>query len=283
MRFKSGDASRMLDIMTAEHRQKIVSAMLAKGMSTVAIATRIGVPVATVRTDRLVLSAPNPEEVRKFSLESLSAHKPATGQSEMHPEDRREAVARLHLKGVTDAEISRVLNIPTTTVGRDRMQMNLVLQSPEIAINARRAKVKEMIDSGANRKEIAKAVGVTGSTVSRDREALGYGPWIDAEAQEIENRRKSVKELIDSGLTCKEIGVKLGVTSMTVIRDCEVLGITPKRSIAGIAMAQAERRAAVRAEYEQGKTITEIADKLGIHRGTVHGDIKYSGLSRHAE
>lgn len=264
----------MLDIMPAEQRRKIVSTMVSRGMSTVAIANRIGVPVSTVRTDRLVLSAPNPEEVRKCSPEKFGVQKYVTGSSSMHPDDRRESVAKLHLKGVSDAGISRTLNVSPSTVSRDRGRMNLSFQPPEIAINARRAKVKELIDSGLNCKEIRKALGLTKVMVIRDRAALGYAPWNEEEAKAISERRANVRELIGAGMSCRQVGLKLGVTAMTVSRDCDAMKIIPPLSEAGVVSAKAHRRRAVQAELEKGTDIKDIAVKLGVSHMTVRRDIE---------
>jgi DNA-binding NarL/FixJ family response regulator len=268
----------MLDTMPVEQRQKIVSTMISKGMSTVAIANRIGVPVATVRTDRLVLSAPNPEEVRKCSPEKFGVQKPLTGVSSMHPDDRRESVAKLHLKGESDAEIARTLNVSPSTVSRDRDRQNLSFPPPEIAINARRAKVKELIDAGLNCKEIMKTLGLTKVMVIRDRAALGYVPWNEEEAQNIKERRANVKELIGTGMSCRQVGMKLGVTAMTVSRDCDTMSIVPPLSEAGVVSKKVQRRRAVLSEQEKGTDIKDIAAKLGVSHMTIRRDIAQLGF-----
>jgi DNA-binding NarL/FixJ family response regulator len=264
----------MLDTMPVEQRQKIVSTMISKGMSTVAIANRIGVPVATVRTDRLVLSAPNPEEVRKCSPEKFGVQKPITGLSSMHPDDRRESVAKLHLKGESDAEIARTLNVSPSTVSRDRVHQNLSFPPLEIAISARRAKVKELIDAGLNCKEIMKALGLTKVMVLRDRAALGYVPWNEEESQNIKERRANVRKMIESGMSCRKVGMKLGITGMTVSRDCDAMGIVPPMSEAGVVSKKSQRRRAVLSEREKGTEIKDIAAKLGVSHMTVRRDIE---------
>lgn len=263
----------MLEALPTEKRRNLVSTMVSRGMSTVAIANRIGVPVATVRTDRLVLSAPNPEEVRKCTPEKFGVQKHYGERSTMLPLERRKAVTKLHRKGLNDAEISRALKIAPSTVGRDRARLKLTLKSPEEAIRERRAKVKELIESDASCKEIADTLQVTQMTVIRDRAALGYPSWSE-ESTVIDTRRSAVREMIDAGLSCRRIGMNLGVTSMTVLRDCEAMGIVPARSRGAKEQEKAKRRAAVRAEFEKGAAVKEIADKLGVNHMTVRRDIE---------
>lgn len=273
-----GTISKMLDTLPVTHRQKLISTMLTRGMSTVAIAHRIGVPIATVRTDRLVLSAVNPEEVRKHSPEKFGAQRPVIwSPSKMPLEERRQAVAKLHQQGLSDAAIARTLNVGCSTVGKDREQMGMVLEPVEHTIQERRARVKVMIDDERSCKEIEMELGVTKMTVIRDRAALGYSPWREDREQEITARRAQVKEMVAAGQPSKIIAEALGVNTMTISRDCEALGISPPQNKESIARSVAERRSAVRDEYERGTAIKEIAAKLGVNHMTVRRDIELLG------
>lgn len=270
----------MFDVQHADSRRKIVSMMITKGMSTAAIANRIGVPIKTIRTDRLMLSVPNPEEVLRQAPErSTLAMKAKTyAYSPMDIQARRNSVAKLHGEGKNDAEIARSLQVPTMAVFRDRKALNLERISNEEETLERRANVRKMFDEGMECAEIAKELGISKMTVLRDRKHMGLTALSAEQESAITERRSKVAVMVKSDMNYKQIASALGMSEMMVSRDCEAMGLTSLKSKASVAEKTAERRVTVREMFTAGSDVNEIASRLDVHPMTVRRDLASIGL-----
>lgn len=264
-------------VLAAEDRRKIVSVMVTKGVSTSSIARRIGVPVATVRKDRLVLSVPNPDEVLRPSVEEVApmryfnSDKPLVS---LDPVTRQAEVAKMHAAGKRPFEIARSLMVSNMTVSRDMSALGIIIEDiAEEEVANRRARVKELLDKGVHDKQIARELGISVMTVIRDRKFLGFTPSGIHREQAIVDRREQVKFMMGNGMSSSAIATTLGVTLMTVIRDCEALGIATAGSRAAVAAATETRRAEVSELFAQKMTISEIASRLDVHTMTVRRDL----------
>jgi len=96
-------------------------------------------------------------------------------------------------------------------------------------VQARRAKVKELIGQSLSRAAIAKALGVSRKTVSNDAAALGMliNPEMAARlsGERIEARRAKVKELLLAGYSRDEIAKACGVSRQPIGEDIKALGL----------------------------------------------------------
>lgn len=174
----------------------------------------------------------------------------------------------------SDKEIARCLDVSVMTVRRDREKLNLINDPVEEVVRLRRQEVRRLIESGASLNDIKDELSVSTMTVVRDRLALGYGPWNELQEKEIKERRPKVKTLIEAGKTYAQVAKKLGISVMTVSRDCDAMGLIPSRSKASIAVNIENRRTAVRNAYEAKMSVSEIASMLGVHKMTVRRDLE---------
>lgn len=268
--------------MSPEKRRQIVSELVQKNLSTAQIANRLGVPISTVRTDRLMLSVPNPEQVLKSAPEEPSPTPKVSHRiAYLDPSVRRHGVARKFRDGLSDKEIAHDLGISVMTVIRDRNRLGLYRESNRDTAKIRRAKVKSLLERGATNKEIQKELGISRVLLSRDKAAIGYSHEKKVEKrQEITDRRAKVKSLVEAGGSYYDVAAELGTSYMTVKRDCEAMGIASRRATPTQLARMKARRAEVRKAYESKKSVSEIVEMLGVSYMTVYRDMKALGLDQ---
>lgn len=96
-------------------------------------------------------------------------------------------------------------------------------------VQARRAKVKELIGQSLSRAAIAEALGVSRKTVSNDAAALGMviNPEMAARlsGKSIKARRAKVKKLLLAGYSREEIAKACGVSRYPISEDIKALGL----------------------------------------------------------
>jgi DNA-binding CsgD family transcriptional regulator len=193
----------MLDSTNALRRREMVALLASRGVPTVKIASKLGVPATVIRADRLALSLPSPE--------SLPAEQPAPEILGM--DQRREEVRRLCAQDMYDREIAKILGVSSMTVIRDRKALGIKpKKNPDVTVERRR-EVARLVSEGMNRKQIAKALGVHHGTVVEDCNAL-FGRSRDLIAQ----RKELVRGMLARNTRVAEIAETLGVAEWTVRR-----------------------------------------------------------------
>ena len=171
-----------------------------------------------------------------------------------------------------------------------------------LGIKERREKVEKLYDEGMEEEEIASKLGVSVRVVRRDIEALldarmrqdkrAKAKRADKSKKEEEarilKRREQIERLYKEGKSAQEIAEELGISKEIVIEDIKILirdGKLPKgnhkefskdrkeRIVNRRKKIFEERRKKVAELYNEGRSLEEIAEKLGVTVWIVRNDI----------
>ncbi len=171
-----------------------------------------------------------------------------------------------------------------------------------LGIKERREKVEKLYDEGMEEEEIASKLGVSVRVVRRDIEALLDARMIQdkstkakiddnlkkEEEARILKRREQIERLYKEGKSAQEIAEELGISKEIVIEDIKILirdGKLPKgnrkefskdrkeRIVNRRKKIFEERRKKVAELYNEGRSLEEIAEKLGVTVWIVRNDI----------
>ena len=203
---------------------------------------------------------------------------------------RRELVSTLVGKGMPTNKIAARLGVPANVVRSDRLFLSTPSPTdepvhadkrtypmsrderlaksryeklPEVTAK-RHAAVREMCAAGKKDSEIALELGVSTTTITRDRRRLGIEPKDFTEPTKV--RREAVKKMLESGIRKAEMARRLNVAITTILNDCVVLAGKPVRQ----SVIAAQRRERVREMTATGKVpIAHIARELGVSEMTV--------------
>lgn len=204
--------------------------------------------------------------------------------------ERRRLVALLAGRGVPTTKIAAHLGVPVNVVRTDRMHLsttiidvpdelekkrkyipmsreerlatNKLKLQPEV-VAARRAAVPKLYAKGMTDTEIGKALGVTATTVARDRKKLGIAP-LDFTKPTV-MRQEKVKDMLAKGITQAEIARTLGVAIPTVHNDVRSLYGKPVPQ----SVKAARNREVVRKLLTENKTAAQIARELNVSETSV--------------
>lgn len=213
----------MLDTANAHKRRELVSTLVQRGVPTTKIASHLGVPVTVVRSDRLFLSTQEP----------------------LPDTDQREKNSR-------KAPLSR----------EDRRAANNYQKLPEVVAKRRTAVIK-LYAEGKTDNQISIELGVSPTTIARDRVRLGIPPK-DFTINRTE-RLEKVDKMLSEGKSKSEIARTLGVHVATVIKDSEKLMGKPVPQ----SVKAAARRAIVRQRIAENHSVKSIAKELGVAENSV--------------
>ena len=267
----------------AERREK-VARLYSEGKSAKKIAEELGVSYATIYQDIRLLR-------EEGTLEKSTRKKRATiGRVA----ERRDRVARLYSEGKSVKEIVEELGVSYDVIYRDIETLAEEGKVEELTgrkkkeISERRREVARLYSEGKTAKEIAAELEISYDTIRQDIKVLteegtlekrdGKGRDIGGKIAE---RREKVARLYREGKLNKEIVEELGVSNFTVGRDIKALieeGKIEKRDGSLIRRKRSkrttERRAEVERLYNEGKSVSEIAEELGVTRDVIYLDIK---------
>lgn len=208
---------------------------------------------------------------------------------------RRELVSTLVGRGMPTTKIAAQLGVPANVVRSDRLFLSAPAPTevktsgsgarpypmsreerlaksryeklPEVTAK-RRAAVREMCAAGKKDSEIAIELGVSTTTITRDRRRLGLARKDFSEPTVA--RREAVKEMLESGITKAEMARRLNVAITTILKDCDSLG--------GESVSQRVRavqnREKVRGMVAAGMPIPEMARELKVAEWTVRRYLK---------
>lgn len=219
----------MLDTANTGERRRLVAQLASRGIPTSKIAARLGVPVNVIRTDRVYLST-IPTSDKPVASGGPIVQEKAPKYQRMNREER--------------------------------LATNKYKKLPEVTAK-RRAAVIEMCREGKTDTMIAKALGVTATTVARDRKRLGIAP-IDFSEPTVA-RRKKVKKMMEQGIRLAQISRTLGVATTTIQKDAEALRGKPVPQ----SVRAAQNREYVRKRLADNVTSAQIARELNVSQGSV--------------
>jgi DNA-binding NarL/FixJ family response regulator len=268
----------------AAARREAVRAAHARGLSVADTAVELGETVEAVRRDRRKLGlgpvagdlAANP---MRYSGSPVSdVHSPA------RLEDLRDRVAA----GESLRSVAIAWGWPWRSVGRLAARFDIQAQrvrAPSPRLIERRQQVAQLRQAGVTLREIAKACGVSATTVSEDISALqlaradGIRPPYEVErAQAVAARRARVAQMRAAGLTLVQMMAETGASATTISSDITALGLggTSLNGPSGRSFAVTHPdkvRAAVRLALD-GLTEAQIAARLCVRRDAVRRMIR---------
>ena len=252
----------------------------------------------------------------------------------MDVKERRKKVEELLRKKLGICDIAKLLGYATRVIERDVIWIGEHGESrqPDISISVgneivlgrkkeekpsevkvnrskqiakRREEIARLYNEGKETNEIAEELGISKQIVYQDIRILieekrivkrerkrGTKSKNTEKSKQIAKRREEIARLYNEGKTVKEISEELGVTIATVYNDIKVL-VEEKRIVKNtkrrtqdekpeetkgrkkeIQKRVAKRREEIARLYNEGKTVKEISEELGVTMATVYNAIK---------
>ena len=252
----------------------------------------------------------------------------------MDVKERRKKVEELLRKKLGICDIAKLLGYATRVIERDVIWIKEHGESrqPDISISVgneivlgrkkeekpsevkvkrskqiakRREEIARLYNEGKETNEIAEELGISKQIVYQDIRILieekrivkrerkrGTKSKNTEKSKQIAKRREEIARLYNEGKTVKEISEELGVTIATVYNDIKVL-VEEKRIVKNtkrrtqdekpeetkgrkkeIQKRVAKRREEIARLYNEGKTVKEISEELGVTIATVYNAIK---------
>ena len=180
----------------------------------------------------------------------------------MDVKERREKVEELLNKKREAVDIAKTLGVPVRTIKRD---------------------IEFIKAHSKRRQEIISASVQTEIMLGRKKEEKPHEVKVKRSKQ-IAKRREEVERLYNEGKTAKEIAGELGISIQIVYQDIRILieekrivkreRKSTERSKSTRSEQIAKRREEVERLYNEGKTVKEIAEKLGVSLVTIYSDLK---------
>lgn len=175
----------------------------------------------------------------------------------------------LYNRGMTDQQIAETTGQSQRAVQRWRYKNHLRANrkgpAPNLDLEARRRKMRELYDQGMNDAEIAEALGMSVKTTAKYRRQCGLLPHMQERQCKI-NAARALK-LWKQGKSDKEIGVALGVSKGCVWHWRHRAGLPSveiKQKPREISWEETGKRL-----LEQGATDREIAETVGKAVSTI--------------
>ncbi len=142
--------------------------------------------------------------------------------------------------------------------------------------------VQAVLDQGVTQRALAERVGVTHQAVSRfvHRHGLlsgGLQAYRSRQVDQVAQRRRQVRQLLEEGRTSAEVAARLGVSIATVNLDRQVLGLggTPirakQRTLRGLTWEQVQARL-------KAVSRAQLARELGVSSSAVYRYCKKTGF-----
>ena len=223
---------------------------------------------------------------------------------------RRAKVKELVEKEKSNQEIAQLLEVKMSIVVSDITYLKKVgkiskkrrktVNSRNIEVTKRRVEVKRLVEEGKSNQEIAEQLEEKKAIVAKDVSYLRKKGEISLRrkknkikksrnnvALKIAERRKKVKSLAEIKKKNREIAVELGISISTVTRDISYLRKKGelviqtqeknerKKSQSNVGLRIAKRREKVKKLVKEEKKNAEIANELGVSKGTIANDIAY--------
>ena len=185
-------------------------------------------------------------------------------------------------------------------VGKISKKRRKTVNSRNIEVTKRRVEVKRLVEEGKSNQEIAEQLEEKKAIVAKDVSYLRKKGEISLRrkknkikksrnnvALKIAERRKKVKSLAEIKKKNREIAVELGISISTVTRDISYLRKKGelviqtqeknerKKSQSNVGLRIAKRREKVKKLVKEEKKNAEIANELGVSKGTIANDIAY--------
>ena len=178
----------------------------------------------------------------------------------MDVKERRKKVEGLHNGGIKEKRIAKILGIPIRVVERDLDFLARHNRTRDVELSV---EVQEEIRARRPKKSD------TSIEITREK----------TKSEKIAERREKVARLYSEGKSAKKIAEELGVSYATIYQDIRLLreegtlekSTRKKRATIG---RVAERRKELERLYNEGKSVLEIAEELGVSRDVIYQDIR---------
>lgn len=207
------------------------------------------------------------------------------GRKNNNRNNRKRKVAELYNQGKSVKEIENTLGIPRCTIYsyikelKTEGKIKNIESNKKSEIKERREKIIELYNQGKTVLEMTEILGRSQTTIRSDIRTLKATGKIKAgknkKEEKLTQRRERIIEIYNQGKSIKEISDMFGVSTSTTYRDINDMifeGKIEERK-SSVEIEKDKRREQVGKLYNQGKSISEIANLLGIKKETAKLDI----------
>lgn len=192
-----------------------------------------------------------------------------------YSEDTVEKIRKGVKEGKTLAEISRELDMPAATIGRwAKLNGIETTHTTRLITEERISTVKELLDKGYNKKQIAEEIGVSSSAISDWCNKFNLCEPVTSakrkntlENKEFELKLQKIQSLLDRDYTYRQIGKIIGVSASSIGMYVKNYGLKSNRKYHRTTLDLREK---VKYLTEDGYSPIEISDILDIEPTEVY-------------